>query len=141
MTSRLVLRIEWPTPSLNELANRRSRFAYRVQRARWLKRVSDAYLDEKAAHGHRRAFWPKPPQCRVRVTVERFGRTEHALDHDNFLGGLKPVLDALRTLELVDNDTHAAIELVALQPKNPHRYPRMWTQITLERLDGTDGPA
>lgn len=137
--TKLVLRIPWATPSLNEVANRRSRFAYRATRARWMKRVSDAWLDAKAEWGRGRAVWPRPPHGRVRVTVERFGRTEHALDADNMMGGLKPVLDALRALQLVDDDRHAAIDLVALQPRNPYRSPLMWTQITLERLEGEQG--
>lgn len=134
----LVLRIPWPTPSLNELANRRSPFAYRVQRARWMKRVNDAYLEEKALRGPGPAIWVKPPACRVRVTIERYGRTAHALDHDNLVGGFKPVLDALRHLQLLDNDTHGAIDLVARQAKSPYGHPAMWTQITLERLDEVD---
>lgn len=134
----LVLRIPWATPSLNELANRRSRFAYKAQRTRWLRRINEAFLEAKAARGHSRvSIWEKPPKCRVRVTVERFGRMEHALDGDNFTGGLKPVLDALRKLELIDNDTHQAIDLQGRQPKNPHRAPTMWTRITLERLDAS----
>jgi len=79
----------------------------------------------------------------VRVTIERFTRTENALDADNLVGGFKPVLDALKTLALVDDDAHAAIELVARQPKNPFRFPMNWTRLTLERLDtrGENGEA
>jgi hypothetical protein len=131
---RLVLQIPWPTPSLNDLANVRSRWAYKTTRARWERRVSDAWFDAKVAAG-RSVIWVKPPRCRVRVTIERFARTAHALDADNLVGGCKPVLDALRKLELIDEDRHAAIELVTRQQKSPYRYPAMWTQITLERLD------
>lgn len=135
MTS-LVLRIPYATPSLNEIANRRTRWAYRTAKTRWMRRLSDAYLAQRAALGRgRREIWCKPPRCRVRVTVERYGRSENALDRDNFVGGLKPVLDALRLLEFVDDDRDQAIELVATQPKNPHRTPLMWTEIRLERLD------
>jgi hypothetical protein len=132
---RLVLQIPWPTPSLNDLANVRSRWAYKTTRARWERRVSDAWLEAKVAAGRGPVLWQKPPRCRVRVTIERFARTEHALDADNLVGGCKPVLDALRRLELIDEDRHAAIELVARQAKSPYRFPAMWTQITLERLD------
>lgn len=132
-----MLRIPWPTPSLNEIANKRHRFAYRALRARWLARVGAAFLEARSEAGRPRvAIWLRPPRCRVRVTVERFGRMENALDLDNLLGGLKPVLDALRALELIDEDRHAAIDLVAAQPKNPFKTPTMWTRITLERMDG-----
>jgi hypothetical protein len=134
----LVLCIPWPTPSLNTITNRRSRWAYRTIRTRWMRRVSDAYLEARAAQrttpgsaGH----WPTPPHGRVRVTIERFARQADALDQDNFLGGLKPVLDALRALSLIDDDRAAAIELVAEQRVNPYRTPAMWTQIRLDRLE------
>lgn len=131
-----MLRIPHPTPSANELVNRRSRFAYKVTRARWQRRVSDAWFEAKEQRGRGPALWLRPPKCRVRVTVERFGRTENALDVDNMLGGLKPVLDALRKLELLDDDDAGALDLVATQPQHPGGTPLMWTRITLERLDG-----
>lgn len=131
----LVLRIPCATPSLNVIANKRSRWAYRTMRTQWMRRVSDAYLEVKHARGRGPAVWHKPPRCRVRVTVERFTRQANALDRDNFIGGLKPVLDALRYLELIDEDRDQALELVATQPKNPHRTPVAWTQLTLERLE------
>lgn len=135
---KLVLRIPWATPSLNEIVNRRNRWAYRLTKTRWMRRIADAYCEEKAARGRGPEIWLKPPKCRVRVTVERFTRQENALDADNLLGGLKPILDALRLQSLIDEDRAAAIELIARQPKNPHATPPMWTQITLERLEGTD---
>jgi len=92
-------------------------------------------MQARADAGRGPALWRCPPRCRVRVTIERFARTENALDADNLVGGCKPVLDALRTLDLVDDDKHAAIELVTRQPKSPYQRPALWTQITLERLD------
>lgn len=135
---RLVLRIPWPTPSLND-PGVRQRWAYKTTKARWLRRVADAWFEAKAAAGRGPVIWVKPPRCRVRVTIERFGRMENALDLDNLMGGYKCVLDALRALQLIDEDRHAAIDLVARQPKNPYRLPAMWTQITLERLEQGSG--
>ena len=135
----LVLKIAAATPSLNDLTNVQSTFAYRTTRARWLKHVGDAWVEAKAAAGRGPVLWLKPPRCRVRVTIERFTRLEHALDADNLTGGCKPVLDALRTLALIDDDRHAAIELVTRQAKNPYRWPARWTQITLERLEAPEG--
>lgn len=135
----LELRIPYATPSLNALTNRRSRFAYKTTRLRWERYVAEAWFEAKARHGRGPTLWLKPPRCRVRVTVERHGRQENALDHDNFLGGLKPLLDALRRFELIDNDRHAAIELVAHQPRTL-TPPMMRTRILLERLE-QDGHA
>lgn len=130
---KLVLDIPWPTPSLNDFAHKGSRWAYRTTKTRWLRRITDAWLDVRATAG-RRDIWPTPPVLKVRVTIERYGRTANALDADNFLGGLKPVLDALRELRLIADDRALAIDLVGAQLKNPYRAPPMWTRITLEQL-------
>jgi len=135
---RLVLRIPFPTPSLNEMANVRSPWNYKTTRERWKRYVTDAWFEAKAEAGRGPSLWHRPPGCKVRVTIERYTRTENALDVDNLIGGFKPVLDALKTLALVDDDKHAAIELLARQPKNPFRYPMNWTQITLQRLDARE---
>ena len=128
----LVLGIGFPTPSANLWAGR-SHWAYKVHQRRWLRYVHEAYCEARAQHGA--LVWPKPPKAKVRVTIERFTARENALDFDNLVGGCKVALDALREVQLIDDDKMAAIEAVYLQPKNPIRYPTMWTQLTLERLE------
>lgn len=66
---------------------------------------------------------PVPP-LRARVTIERYGRR---LDKDNFIGGLKSILDSLRYERLITDDDEDALELVANQfPGKPR------TLITIE---------
>lgn len=129
----LVLMIGFPTPSANLWAGR-SRWAYTVHQRRWLRYVHEAYCEARAAQG-RGLVWPKPPRAKVRVTIERLTPRENGLDYDNFVAGCKPVLDALAHVQLIDDDKAAAVTAVYQQPKNPIRYPRMWTQLTLERLE------
>lgn len=124
------------TPSLNDWANSRGRFTYARLRATWMRRINHAWFEAKAKAGHGPALWLFPPKGRVRLTVERFGRTEAGLDQDNFEGGLKPVIDALKKLQFVDDDDRASIELVTEQHKNPYPRQPMWARITLERLEG-----
>jgi Holliday junction resolvase RusA-like endonuclease len=66
---------------------------------------------------------PVPP-VRARVTVERFGRP---LDPDNFVGGLKSVIDCLKEERLISDDTPETLELI---PKQVLGRPR--TIITVE---------
>lgn len=152
---KLVLLIDRPTPSNNELINRvRGRLHYRIIRKQWLTWVGDAYLVARAEAG-RREIWPRPPRRRIRVTFERFTRTYDALDRENMAGGCKPALDALVKLQLIDDDhsrpvstrrrkpgaapARHGIEPVFLQPKNPHTHPRAWTRITLEAIEPEGG--
>lgn len=131
---RLVLLLEGATPSLNELANKRTRWAYRRNRARWLKRLSDAWFTARAAAGRGPEPWLRPPKGTVRVTVERLTARENPLDYDNLIGGLKPLLDGMRKLQFIDDDNPRAIELVARQPKREGPGANM-TRLTLERLE------
>lgn len=128
--TRVVLMVGFPTPSANLWAGR-SHWAYKVHQRRWLRYIHEAYCEARAQHGAH--VWPKPPNAPVRVTIERFTPRENSLDYDNFVAGCKPVLDALAHTQLIDDDKAAAVTALYQQPKNPIRYPRMWTQLTLER--------
>lgn len=92
---RLVL--PFVTPSLNEWANwhylRRHRWGLRAERALVASlRLQGLPVDLEG--GERRA-----------VTVERYGRPGHVLDDDNLRGGCKGLVDALRRLGLVRDDS------------------------------------
>lgn len=69
----------------------------------------------------------------MHVDVVRYA--PRAYDDDNFRGGLKPVLDGLKALQLIDNDGPKNIRVMAEQMQSPHRVPDTWTEITLRRLD------
>lgn len=66
-----------------------------------------------------------------RVTVLRCGRK--MLDIDNAIGGLKPILDGMRKLELLVDDDRHNLELVMLQ-QQVKSAKDVHTRITLEDL-------
>lgn len=125
--ARLVLEVPGEVPhSLNRFMGR-SRWAWRGEKVRWVQRLSVAWLMAKATG--LAGQWPTPPPRPVRVTVERITPRADALDADNAHGACKPILDALRHLQLLADDTAAAITLTVLQPKQPKTRR---TRITLE---------
>lgn len=111
----IVLDIPRATPSRNATFHKHWRAAYREKQL-WQQEIRIARLRAGC-------FDPKPPS-RARVTIERYGR---ALDEDNFVGGLKSILDSLRYEKLIVDDTSEALELV---PRQLRGRPR--TVITVE---------
>lgn len=125
--ARLVLEVDAVPHSLNRFMGR-SRWAWRGEKARWVRLLREAWR-EAHYYGRRDEAWPILPPRPVRVTVERITPRENALDADNAHGACKPILDALRHLQLLADDTAAAITLTVLQPKQPKTRR---TRITLE---------
>lgn len=92
---RLVL--PFVTPSLNEWLN-----WHHLRRHRWGLRAERALVASLRLQG-----LPVDLECNERraVLVERFGRPGHVLDDDNLRGGCKGLVDALRRLGLVHDDS------------------------------------
>jgi hypothetical protein len=131
---RLVLRVPCLTPSLNAFVNTRARWRYQTIRAEWERRLHHAWLDARA---HGAQPWTHPPHGKVLVTVERVSNRP-GLDVDNFVGGLKPVIDALKRMRFLDDDDAGSLELAARQVRHSGVGPEMeeaMTVITLERKD------
>ncbi len=127
----LALEIPTASPSLNEIGlGRESRWKYRQITQRWRRKVIDAYYDARVKSGRfpGQRFWPIPPHTRVRVQIERISPGP-LLDDDNFRGGLKPVLDALKAIRLIDDDNPGAIDVEAIQTLKTGAG--RWTLITL----------
>ena len=126
----LVLTVLRATPSLNDFANlsRHRSWRYREIRRTWHRQVQDALLEARAATRVPLA-WPRPPRERVTVHVTRYAPAHQWLDPDNLVGGLKPVLDALKAHAIIADDTAQAIALVACQDVSPHQQPTRWTEI------------
>jgi hypothetical protein len=104
---------------------------------RWKKLVADSYIAALAEQGRRTPQWPTPPRARVLVHIERF-TPGTLLDPDNFVGGLKPAIDGLKALHLIDEDNPAAIELRAQQTHTVGGQRR--TVITLTLSNGKEQP-
>ncbi len=122
------------TPSLNHWANTTpavARWKYRDLRQRWLRHVNDALLEARSQGVMATRFWPRPPQTRVDVSVIRYAPPHHWLDEDNLTGGLKPLLDALKALELIRDDNPRAIALHVSQAVSPYQAPHRWSRVTL----------
>lgn len=125
----LRLRALISTPSLNDWSNVRQRWRYREIRRRWERALQEAVLESRADLGCRVLPWPRPPRSLVHVHVVRYA--PRAYDDDNFRGGLKPVLDGLKALQLIADDAPKNIQVTAEQRRSPYRVPETWTTITL----------
>jgi Holliday junction resolvase RusA-like endonuclease len=112
----IVLDIPRATPSLNATRYKHWRVAQR-EKELWHQEVRVARM-QGGYHG------VKPPQ-KARVTIERYG--PRTLDVDNFIAGLKGLLDALRRENLIRDDTADCLELV---PRQFRGSPR--TVVTVE---------
>lgn len=94
----LVIEIPQPTPSLNYL--RKLHFCE-------YKRLRDQFttIFRTSATEETRC---KPNQLR-RITISRFA--PRRLDHDNFVGGCKPLVDALNLAGLIWNDDPNSVDI------------------------------
>jgi hypothetical protein len=105
----ITLQIPRATPSMNATHHKHWRVMY-AQKKLWeceiwaASRLAGVNIFEVAE--------------RAKVTIERFGRT---LDVDNFLGGLKSVIDGLKSNGLIVDDNAEHLELVATQHKGTPR--------------------
>jgi hypothetical protein len=96
-----------------------------------MRLLSDAHYARLVASGRQPGpAWPTPPIGQVRCTIDRITPRADALDPDNAAGAVKPLLDALRGLSLLADDTAAALDLVVRQPKGAPR--ERLTRVTLE---------
>jgi hypothetical protein len=111
----ITLDIPMATPSLNETRYKHWT-AYARQKKLWRRQIWAA----RVATAQRFAVTPQ----RAKVTIERHGKL---LDVDNFLGGLKPIIDALKGESLIQDDSPKHLQLVTTQFEGAPR-----TVITVE---------
>ena len=125
MAERLVLEVDGLVPHSLNVYMGRSRWAWRGEKRRWVHRLGQAWMAARLGG----ARWSRPPQGPVAVTIERITARENPLDPDNAVGACKPLLDALRELDLLADDTAALVALTVRQPRLPKAKR---TRITLE---------
>jgi hypothetical protein len=114
------LTITMATPSLNKYAFSHWRTQYR-DKQEW----HAALLVASRQAGATKATGKR------RITVLRCGRK--MLDIDNAIGGLKPILDGMRKLELLVDDDRHNLDLVMLQ-QQVKSAKDVHTKITIEDL-------
>jgi hypothetical protein len=106
------LEIREATPSLNRIWCKHWTRAFELRR-KWHTLVRVARIEAKIASA-------KPLSTRVLVNVTRYG--PRMLDHDNFVGGCKFLIDGLVKERLVENDDPHHIEANYTQHVGrPHR--------------------
>lgn len=100
----LAIEIPMPSPSLN-----------RLQRMHWAQRsnLRDQYetLLRLASSPRHRCFRRELRKVRIERHAVRF------LDHDNFVGGCKPLVDALTRARLIWDDSPDCVEVSYVQIK------------------------
>ena len=111
--------INRPTPSLNEIVNKHNRWAYVAMANFWKKQIRMAAPGES---------FNKPV-----LTIIRYSRSRAGLDDDNFRGGFKPVIDAMRKCGLIKNDDPA--HLIHGKHRQEFDFYRPRTEITLEETE------
>lgn len=104
------LTIPVPTPSLNRTHGSHWSHYTKVRKA-WREEVWAASVNAKCG---------RPQYPRSSLTIERYGK--RMLDPDNFSGGLKAVIDALKLAGLILDDSTQHITLTATQHVGPPPY-------------------
>lgn len=100
----ITLSIPEPTPSLNEHKWKHWSHHKKLRR-HWSTLVMVAKIQAGGINGHH-------PQ-HAHVAVTRFGK--RSLDHDNFVGGCKPLFDGLKDHGLILDDDAKHMTLIAIQ--------------------------
>lgn len=108
------------SPSLNAFANSLRPYAYQKIRNDWQKYLISAWWE---AREHTPALASLTPPRRARLTVTR--SSPRALDPDNLVGGLKPVIDALRRMNLIHDDDPESLTLDVRAQKARHGATRL----------------
>ena len=113
----LKIEIPMPTPSLNRL--QRMHFHARTRLRNQYEQVIRLQMNQlNAAKSH---------QFR-RVTIQRYGA--RLLDHDNFVGGCKPLLDALTRAGLLWDDSPGYLRVTYAQVSGAGKNYRTVLTIT-----------
>lgn len=109
-----------PSPSANEWTYKHWRAYSRVKK-RWLDLLSQAWLPQR--------LHLSEPLPRVILAVERV--SIKLLDEDNLVAGLKPIIDGLRALGIIVDDTADRLTLGVM---DQHKVPHKVEQRTILRI-------
>ena len=109
------------TPSNNELLR-----MHEFQRPR----LKINYMKEIQVAVSEMGMEIKPLRCPVRRRVEIISFRKRKCDHDNFVGGLKPLIDAIKDLRMIWDDSPEWMELEPSQESCPDPF----TEITIQGI-------
>lgn len=102
----ITLKIPEPSPSLNDLLGRCHWSSYQKARKYWSWLILEAKVNAKIATPTRYE--------KVTVTVHRYGKSR-PLDEDNLYGGCKVILDGLKDVGLILDDSPSHVTLQVCQ--------------------------
>lgn len=112
----IVLDIPRATPSMNATHHKHWRVIYR-QKKLWQAEIWAARVQAMFRPAGIICRYETP--VRAKVTVERY--SHGVLDDDNYRGGLKSVIDGLKSEGLIADDDPAHLELTATQHRGHPR--------------------
>lgn len=119
MSARFTLTVAKASPSLNTI-NGRHWSHYRQQKKLWMQLILVAKMEAKV--------YGRPMLARAKVSIERFG--SKLLDGDNLVGGCKNLIDCLKALGIIVDDSPKHIDLTVSQ----HLSKNIRTVIHIEEL-------
>ena len=96
------IRIEAVPPSLNKYLRMHWAVKKRLRHEFWLLLAERTNIDNRMSG---------PEKMRVQINVHSKGATARRLDSENLWGGCKPLIDAMRDVGLIRNDSPRWLDL------------------------------
>jgi len=123
---KLFIRVNVPSPSPNQWVFKSWREYHKIKQ-NWLRLIYEASI-QHSQFGQ--------PMAACSLEVQRQGIRE--LDHDNLVGGLKPLIDSMVKLGFLADDTSDVIQITNYHQVRVPKKTEQCTLIILRELDGRD---
>jgi Holliday junction resolvase RusA-like endonuclease len=134
MASKITLEIPRVPPSLNQIIGRGKKYShpgdYKRLQQLWKDEIAIALSPRALLRRMRQLIEDEPP---VKVRIQAKVYRKKLLDPDNLMGGFKPVLDVMKQLGIIKDDSPEWIEFPMPKQEVDRRRPR--TILTLEYLE------
>jgi hypothetical protein len=115
----VIIEVPRATPSANQLRRKyRNSFAYKRLQETWQTEIACKIRPAHRAVIERFVVKEKP---KMRVVIQLI--KPRLYDHDNFVGGCKPIIDSLRKLGLIHNDSPHWLDLQVEQIQRSRMRP------------------
>ena len=104
----LVIEVPRATPSANQLRRKyRNSFAYKRLQETWQTEIACKISLQPGVRAWIEQFAKEKPKMRVLIQLTK----PRLYDLDNFVGGCKPIIDSLRRLGIIHNDSPHWLDL------------------------------